>query len=357
MASPTKTTQGGARRDSASKQPADPAAAMPVFSMFPQHEPEPGPEPALIPVILPAQAAICALIVPIDTPAPQPKQTHNEPMCFGTVGTWQVHVAPIVAPPPPPMWAITSLETVMAPSAIELPAPPPIPPTPPATPPPPKSIAAPPIAAPTPTPEPPAFDITEPPPPIAALFAPAPAFPESVIPLAETLSLEPSPRPAELVVPAPLTIAPPSPARMDILHRPLPWQIATAIAFAVAIAAIAIPALRQQAATPLAIAAIGVVNAPAPLYLAELDSAGTLRLSALATITVPNGRDLQLWIIPPGEQNPTSLGVLPARGTIFTLPTPPAEGTRFVISMEPRGGATAGRITGQVLYGGTLANR
>jgi anti-sigma-K factor RskA len=148
----------------------------------------------------------------------------------------------------------------------------------------------------------------------------------------------------------------PSPVRASLLPRIGAWQIATAASLMIAIAAI-IVAVIPRTPTPLSIAAIGVVNAPAPLYLAETDTAGKLRLTALATISVPNGRDLQLWIIPPGEQTPTSLGVLPARGTTVTLPAPPAEGTRFVISMEPRGGAPAGRITGQVLYGGTLANR
>jgi anti-sigma-K factor RskA len=148
-----------------------------------------------------------------------------------------------------------------------------------------------------------------------------------------------------------------APAGPPLFGRLIVWQIATGLSLALAIAAALVTFVPHGTAPMRSVAAIGVVNAPAPLYLAEIDSAAVLRLTALATITVPNGRDLQLWIIPQGDQSAISLGVLPARGTIVALASVPAEGTRFVISMEPRGGTTAGRITGQVLYGGTLANR
>ncbi len=104
-------------------------------------------------------------------------------------------------------------------------------------------------------------------------------------------------------------------------------------------------------------AAIGVANAPAPLFLAQADPDGSLRISPLAVIAVPNGRDLQLWMQLPKDQEPHSLGILSAAGSTVSLGGPPVEGTRLLISLEPRGGASSGRITGQVLYGGTLANR
>lgn len=148
-----------------------------------------------------------------------------------------------------------------------------------------------------------------------------------------------------------------SAVEQPLLARLIVWQVATAASLALAVTVGLAAFLFSAAPTPMAIAAIGVVNAPAPLYLAEVNSAGSLRLTALATITVPNGRDLQLWTMPPGDSTPTSLGVVSPRGTVVNLPAVPAEGTRFVISMEPQGGVTSGRITGQVLYGGTLANR
>lgn len=134
------------------------------------------------------------------------------------------------------------------------------------------------------------------------------------------------------------------------------WRATTAVAVIAALAFALFAVLGRPGATT-GVAAIGVVNAPAPIYLAEADSKGGLRVTPLALIAVPNGRDLQLWMIPPGSDAPVSLGVLPPGGQTVTLGGVPAEGTRFIVSMEPRGGATGGKITGQVLYGGTLANR
>jgi hypothetical protein len=379
MASPLDAKRPEARPDGPSSNTTpEPAALMSVFSMFPQHEPEPEPEPAPAPVISPAEAALRALIVPIDTPTPSPPPPRNrERMQFGTVSTWQKQISPIEAPPPPaPMRVAASLESIIVanPPAPPEPSPPepapsePAPPEPAALepaphhePPPPPSKAAPkptiiePIAPPAASYVPEPEEGSEPQPePFQA--TPAEPWPEPELPPALQLFKDPSPDNTALFASPPLAITEPANANPSLLSRPLLWQITTGICLAAAIAAITLPG-KAPSATPLAIAAIGVVNAPAPLYLAESDSAGTLRLTALATIAVPNGRDLQLWIIPPGEQNPVSLGVLPSRGTVFTLPTPPTEGTRFVISMEPRGGTTTGRITGQVLYGGTLANR
>jgi anti-sigma-K factor RskA len=219
-----------------------------------------------------------------------------------------------------------------------------------------------------PPPEPPSAVTVEIAPPIAAPPAPdaepEPIVQQDVTPLAVavpeiqvTSPQDESPdsqiEPAEAIV---FGIAEPRPARTGTLSTTRLWQVATALACVAALTFGAL-AFAPRAATPTALSAIGVVNAPAPLYLAEIDSKLTLRITPLATIAVPNGRDLQLWVIPPGEQTPASLGILAPRGLSVTLPKMPPEGTRFVVSLEPRGGATGDRITGQVLYGGTLANR
>eukprot|EP01037_Dinobryon_pediforme_P018800 gene18800-19110_t len=335
-------------------------ADMSVFSMFPQHHEDAEPAQNAAETITPAEAGIRAMIVPIDAPAPLARQ-RPEPARVGAIGTWQRHEAPIEAPQPPAPMHHMKLAGPTAPPPNFAPISVPPPPEPPA-------------AAPTPAPEPVRSSDIEPPPPpapspapadIEALAEPAPHNAEPSDPEIERLLVAPRvderlPGPSWLK-PAPEPATPelepdPAPPRTPLLPRIGAWQIATAVSLMIALAAV-IVAVAPRAATPLSIAAIGVVNAPAPLYIAEIDSGGKLRLTALATITVPNGRDLQLWIIAPGEQAPTSLGVLPAHGTTLSLPAPPAEGTRFVISMEPRGGAPSGRITGQVLYGGTLANR
>ena len=353
MANPENANLSGTYPDGTQGKPASgPAAPMSVFSMFPQEDPKPDPIPEPVAETQPAKAPLPTLI------APPPSSQTRERMEFGTVGTWQKHVSPIApALSAAPIRVVASLETVeIAPIPVRNePEPRNEPPAPPS-----ETIVCEPIAdlppvKAEPEPEPP--PAPEPQPPRATRLAPEPSLPEPEISPASALYLDPTPDNTALFAQQPPAAAHPPSSRPAILSRPWFWQATTGLCLAAAIAATVIAAIRSPSASPLAIAAIGVVNAPAPLYLAEIDSAGTLRMIALATIAVPNGRDLQLWIIPPGEQTPASLGVLPSRGTSFTLPAPPTEGTRFVISMEPRGGATGGRITGQVLYGGTLANR
>jgi anti-sigma-K factor RskA len=184
--------------------------------------------------------------------------------------------------------------------------------------------------------------------------------------------VDPEPAPPPPSWPAPLPPAapvaqaaaappdwPPEPAaavpRVSLLDRLIVWRIAAGVLL-LATTGLGV-ALLRSGPPPLAVAAIGVANAPAPLFLAEADAGGSLRLTPLAVIAVPNGRDLQLWMQPPGGKEPVSLGLLSASGSTVSLGGPPVEGTRLLISLEPRGGAMSGHITGQVLYGGTLANR
>lgn len=353
------------------------AAMMSAFSMFPQEE------EAASPVALsqpssdrpsiersPWDDTFRRMIVPADVPLPEAKPRPS-PARFGAIGTWQLSTSPIAMPPPP-----ATMKLAAPARAPEPPEPVIVPEEP-----------EPKVPEPERTPETP-----EPEPPIAVQALPetreepewierrhhAPAADLSSLP--ELLPLYG--QVSHTLIPDPLTqavmdaepIAPPSIAavsfdptnRLNVLPTPagpplfgrlIVWQVATAASLVLAVAAGVVAFVSHRAAPLVSVAAIGVVNAPAPLYLAEINSAAVLRLTALATIAVPNGRDLQLWIIPQGDQTPTSLGVLSSRGTSFTLPVVPPEGTRFVISMEPRGGTTAGRITGQVLYGGTLANR
>ncbi len=89
-------------------------------------------------------------------------------------------------------------------------------------------------------------------------------------------------------------------------------------------------------------------------FIAQARADGSVVLTAFAPVTVPGGRDLELWILRPGQKAPASLGVLPAGGKRVTLPAVPPEGTQLLISLEPPGGSTTGQPTGPVLYGGAL---
>jgi anti-sigma-K factor RskA len=93
----------------------------------------------------------------------------------------------------------------------------------------------------------------------------------------------------------------------------------------------------------------------APGFLAEARPDGSVVLTALATVPVPQGRDLELWILPPGAKAPASLGVLPASGRRVVLSRMPAAGTQLMVSVEPPGGSPTGAPTGPVAYAGSLA--
>jgi hypothetical protein len=129
-----------------------------------------------------------------------------------------------------------------------------------------------------------------------------------------------------------------------------------AVVFVVLSVVLAVLLLTGGPSFDIGLAPIGQVNSPAPIFLVE-SGKDRLRLTALADIDVPKDRDLQLWMFQPNSDRAISLGVLPPDGGIFTPPVAAAEGTRFVISLEPHGGSTGGKIAGKVLYGGTLANR
>ncbi len=61
----------------------------------------------------------------------------------------------------------------------------------------------------------------------------------------------------------------------------------------------------------------------------------------------PAGQVHELWIIAPGK-DPVSLGLLQDRPLVVGYPTPPA-GWTLAVSVEPAGGAPAGKPTGPVV--------
>lgn len=341
-----------------------------------------------------------------------------DPALLGAIGAWQARLVPMTemlaeTPPPPELWTRLAAEIgirqpVPEPPAPEPPSPELVSPEPPAPeapetaeakpipkedPPPPQMPLLEPLPGPVPAPQAvePVPEAAEPVAEVLADYAaPPPDLPPPEEALGFTTSLphiqeqaEPTPLlrtdlatadspPAAMpsavtstafarlprpsgwsAAPAP-TIA--TPAKSGLFGRVGFWRATTAASLVLA-TGIAVFAIVSQPPSTQAVAAIGVANAPAPIYLAEADAKGNVRMTPLAVIAVPNGRDLQLWMIPPGSDTPSSLGVIAAGGQTVSLGGPPAEGTRLVVSMEPRGGAPSGRITGQVLYGGTLANR
>jgi len=131
------------------------------------------------------------------------------------------------------------------------------------------------------------------------------------------------------------------------------WRAAAAGALAVA-AALAVILVVRRPAAPDYVAALASPNAPAPSFLAEAQTDGSILVRALAAVQVPGGRDLELWALPVGAQRPVSLGVLPATGTRLVPSNLARAGTRLLVSLEPSGGSPTGQPTGPVLLAGTL---
>jgi anti-sigma-K factor RskA len=83
-----------------------------------------------------------------------------------------------------------------------------------------------------------------------------------------------------------------------------------------------------------------------------------LAVKALAPVTVPPGRALELWMLP-GQGPPRSLGIVPGSGVgQVRLATSPDLAFRGIdalaISLEPAGGSPTGLPTGPVLYTGRI---
>ena len=102
------------------------------------------------------------------------------------------------------------------------------------------------------------------------------------------------------------------------------------------------------------VAALTAMGAPAPGFMAKAMPDGTLVVAAVAPAPVPSGRNMELWILPPGADRPASLGMLPASGYRTTMARMPADGTQLMISLEPPGGSPTGAPTGPVVYAGKL---
>lgn len=128
------------------------------------------------------------------------------------------------------------------------------------------------------------------------------------------------------------------------------WRVATAASLALA-AGVAAFALRPTNETR-SVAALAPAGNGSGLFLAMARPDGTLVLRAVSAVSVPQGRDLQLWSLPEGATVPASLGVLPSDGK--QVQASPAPGGQLLVSLEPAGGSPTGAPTGPVVYSGRL---
>jgi len=128
------------------------------------------------------------------------------------------------------------------------------------------------------------------------------------------------------------------------------WQAGTGVALAIAASLAAFIVLHRPELPRVAV--MSPMAGGAPVLMATAERNGALVVRPTAAISVPSGKDLELWALAQGETRPRSLGVLPASGTRLVAQLAPD--TQLLVSLEPKGGSPTGQPTGPVLYGGWL---
>ncbi|MBH2756801.1 anti-sigma factor [Serratia ureilytica] len=70
---------------------------------------------------------------------------------------------------------------------------------------------------------------------------------------------------------------------------------------------------------------------------------------------IPDGKSLELWLIPVGHK-PVSIGLVNVKGVsqFYLADADLVKGTTIAISLEPLGGSPSKQPTGPVLYSGEL---
>lgn len=151
----------------------------------------------------------------------------------------------------------------------------------------------------------------------------------------------------------PAEASPPAPA-LAIRRRRDPWRWAALGATAAAAVLAVLPAARPP--EPARLMTVLLATAEDSAWIVEADGE-RIRLAALNPRPAPSDRVLQLWALPQGAADPTSLGLIPAGGRIEVRPASirPEPGMLIEIALEPPGGSPTGRPTGPVQFIGHLA--
>lgn len=141
------------------------------------------------------------------------------------------------------------------------------------------------------------------------------------------------------------------------------WRGWAALASAALLVLVLYQALQKPAVTPApqpAYVAVVADHANRPAWLIQINDDYTLEVRTLRPQRREADRSFELWLLPDGERDPVSLGLLPASGgaelsldpaTRQLLPT--AAG--LAVSLEPAGGSPEDVATGPVLYQGLLS--
>lgn len=97
-----------------------------------------------------------------------------------------------------------------------------------------------------------------------------------------------------------------------------------------------------------------------PTAVVEDFGGADARIRFVRDVSVPQGRQMQVWTLPSAETGPVSLGLLAgADGTTLDAPRlpEPAQDQLYEITLEPEGGSPTGRPTGTILAKGLAARQ
>lgn len=80
-----------------------------------------------------------------------------------------------------------------------------------------------------------------------------------------------------------------------------------------------------------------------------------VRITPLGLAAIPDGKSLELWVIPVGHK-PVSIGLVNVKGVsqFYLADADLVKGATIAISLEPLGGSPSQQPTGPVLYSGEL---
>ncbi|MBB2165270.1 MULTISPECIES: anti-sigma factor [Acetobacteraceae] len=134
------------------------------------------------------------------------------------------------------------------------------------------------------------------------------------------------------------------------------WRAATAgmSLAAVVLAGVILSRDRLEDRQARFVAALAPTDAQAG-FVVSLAADGSLTVENSGRIHARSGRDLELWVLPDGEKEPRSLGVLRGEGNIAIREKMTFSSAQFMITDEPSGGSSTGQVSGAILFAGRLS--
>lgn len=130
---------------------------------------------------------------------------------------------------------------------------------------------------------------------------------------------------------------------------------ATAACLALAIAFWAVPAFTPQAARTHYMSVMDMPRGQAQWVIMFYPGESRLQVKTISTpYNLPENRSLELWLLPPGQKKPMSLGMMPQSGSGWmSMPSAAADSigahVKMALSVEPKGGSPTGQPIGPVV--------